>query len=218
MDLLKNPITRWTRRKDVRAQEILNAAIELFVERGFSSTRLDDVAAKAGVSKGTVYLYYKNKDDLLSAVVKTTFSDRINEIKARLKSHKGTMAELLVIEFEMWWKNIGDGPLSGIPKLILSEARNFPEIARFYYHEVVRPFWAHLQLILQTGIDRGEFRPMDTEYTVRVMLSPLLHMSMWRHSLDAGCGIETDTTRFIQSHIQLTLFGLLSEKDSQRKS
>ncbi len=208
---------RWERRKDARASELLDAAIDLFVERGFSGTRLDDVAAKAGVSKGTLYLYYKNKVELLKAVVRAAYGGLLDDAQERRSNHTGSSQDLLVSELHLWWKNIGEGRLSGVPKLILSEACNFPEIGQFYYDEMVKPWWTHLQEVLKAGIKRGEFRSMDTEYAVRLLSAPLLHLTMWRHSVDLSCGVTTDCPRFIRAHIQTILFGLLSEHEIQRQ-
>ena len=218
MDLSKNTVARWARRKDSRPAELLDAATELFVERGFAATRLDDVAARAGVSKGTLYLYYKNKADLLKAVVKAAYLNQVGEAKERFRTHTGSIAELIAREMTLWWKNIGESRFSGIPKLILSEAGNFPEIAKVYQDEVVKPYWSHLRQLLDLGASKGEFRVVDSEYMVRVMFAPLWHLAMWRHSLDVSSGVVTDADRYIRAHIKMVLYGLLSEQDIQRQS
>src|SRR5262245_40188767 len=121
---------RWVRRKDARPDEITAAALELFVERGYASTRLEDVAAKAGISKGTLYLYFANKEELFKAVVREALVARLVEFRGHIEQYQGSSFELLHLVFKTWWEKIGATPISGIPKLISSEARNFPEIAR----------------------------------------------------------------------------------------
>src|ERR1700712_3913263 len=113
---------RWERRKDARPQELLAAALDLFVERGFAATRLDDVARRAGVSKGTLYLYFDSKEDLFKAVIREGYVSRITEFAERMKDFQGTSAELIRELVNTWWEKIGATKLAGITKLMMSEA------------------------------------------------------------------------------------------------
>ena len=129
--------TRWERRKDARPQELTDAALDLFVEHGFAATRLDDVAAKAGVSKGTLYLYFDSKEELFKAVVQSSVVPVIAQAEELIRHFAGTSEELFRALVMGWWAAIGDSKASGLPKLIVSEARNFPDIARWYHDEVI---------------------------------------------------------------------------------
>jgi len=122
---------RWERRKDARPGELAAAALELFVERGFAATRLDDVAKRAGVSKGTLYLYFDSKDDLFKAVVREGIVSRIVEFEDRMRAYEGSSADLMTLLVKTWWQKIGSTKLAGITKLMMSEAANFQELARF---------------------------------------------------------------------------------------
>ncbi|MBV6539814.1 TetR/AcrR family transcriptional regulator, partial [Ursidibacter maritimus] len=129
--VLKNK-PRWTRRKDARPQELLAAALVLFVERGYAATRLDDVATRAGVSKGTLYLYFASKEDLFRAVVRENLVPVLDEAEQAIDSYTGHSASLLREFILGWWQRIGDTPLSGLTKLMVAESGNFPEVAKFY--------------------------------------------------------------------------------------
>jgi AcrR family transcriptional regulator len=199
---------RWTRRKEARAEEIIAAALELFVERGYAATRLDDVAARAGISKGTLYLYFANKEELFKAVVREVLVARLVEFRGLIDKFQGSTAELLRLVFKTWWERIGSTRISGIPKLILSEARNFPEIARFYVEEVVRPGRETLAAVIRRGIERGEFRQVDAHATADLLAAPMLMISMWRNSLEPCCDERIDPEALIAAHVDLLARGL----------
>src|SRR5450830_597844 len=124
-----DPKPRWERRKDARPQELLAAALDLFVERGFASTRLEDVARRAGVSKGTLYLYFANKEELFKAVVRDAIVPIIGEAEELIARFDGPSDELMRKVIMAWWQRSGECKTSGIPKLIMSEAGNFPDVA-----------------------------------------------------------------------------------------
>src|SRR5512139_1140567 len=132
------PSPRWQRRPDARPQELLDAALALFVEKGYAATRLEEVAQRAGVAKATLYLYYDNKLELFKAVVRHAIVDRFDEV-AQAQAHDRLGArEQLVALLTAFVQRVASSPLSGIPKLVISEAGNFPEIARFYHDEVIQ--------------------------------------------------------------------------------
>ncbi|WP_088280684.1 TetR/AcrR family transcriptional regulator [Ideonella sp. A 288] len=198
------------RRKDERPQELLDAALELFVEKGFASTRTDEVALKAGVSKGTLYLYFPSKEDLLKAVIAQHLSDRISEGAALAAGFSGSSAQLLRDLLTTWWTQLYDSPASGVFKLVITEVRNFPEIADYYHREVVERAHVLLGGVIQQGIDRGEFRAVDVNVAVHSLVFPLIMLCLHKHSLGAcaPCSMEIDGHRFIPDHINLLLDGL----------
>src|SRR6476661_8698678 len=120
------------RRKLARPQELLDAALDLFVEKGFAATRSEEVAARAGVSKGTLYLYYPSKEELFKAVVRQNMSALIAEGLELADAYEGSTSELLALLMHTWWERVGDTPAAGIHKIVISEVRNFPELAQFY--------------------------------------------------------------------------------------
>ena len=169
--------------------ELLDAALDLFVERGFAATRSEDVAARAGVSKGTLYLYYPSKEELLKAVISHNVVNQIAEGSEIVRQFEGNSAELLAMVLLLWWERIGETRASGIIKLMTSEVRNFPEVAQFYVDEVVTPSNQMLAQVIQRGVDRGEFRAVNVPEVVHALVGPLIFLVLNKHSLGA-CSIS----------------------------
>ncbi|MBA3904148.1 MAG: TetR family transcriptional regulator [Rhodocyclaceae bacterium] len=199
---------RWRRRKEARPAELTAAALDLFVEKGFAATRLDEIAARAGVSKGTVYLYFSGKEDLFKAVIRESLLPLLAEGEKLVASMHGPAGDLFKAIVMRWWEMVGENPIGGIPKLIFAEARNFPEIARFYAEEVIERGKRLLVAVFRRGIDSGEFRPFDPELLVHIVFSPLMMRVIWKHSLDC-CGVTTvPIDIYLREYLELTLRGL----------
>jgi len=213
MSEAKEPTPPRQRRKQARPQELLDAALALFVEKGFAATRSEEVAARAGVSKGTLYLYYPSKEELFKAVVRESLGSKIAEGREELDKHQGPMADLLVWLMQEWWARLGLTPAGGIMKIMLAEARNFPDIATFYVDEVIDPSCAMLAEVIRRGVASGEFRPVDPDTAVHVLIGPILHMVLHQYSLGA-CGLDLgprkDPEAVIALHMQLLFKGLLN--------
>lgn len=197
------------RRKEARPQELLDAALELFVEKGFAATRAEEVAVRAGVSKGTLYLYYPSKEELLKAVIAHYLSSRIAEGAAQAANFSGSSSDLLRGILIDWWGQLYDSPAAGVFKLVITEVRNFPEIAGFYHREVVEPARNLLGQVLRQGIANGEFRAVDVDHAVHSLVLPLIMICLHRHSLGA-CAVDwhLDGRAFIAQHVHLVLDGL----------
>ncbi|WP_295748492.1 TetR/AcrR family transcriptional regulator [Undibacterium sp.] len=200
---------RWERRKDARPQELLAAALDHFVERGFAATRLDDVARAAGVSKGTLYLYFCSKEELFKAVVRESVIPMIGEAEGMIGQFTGTSAELLRLLMTTWWDRIGNTKLSGLTKLMIAEAGNFPELARFYQEEVIDRGDKLITAMLERGMARGEVRPLDLEIAPRILIAPMIMMMIWKHS-QGICQIEPDKLdAYLEQYIEMATHGLL---------
>jgi AcrR family transcriptional regulator len=200
---------RFERRKDARPGEILDAALNLFVERGYAVTRLEDVAQRAGVSKGTVYLYFDSKEELFKAVVRSGLVRAIEEAEGQLADSDESSAELLRRLFAGWWAHIGSTRLSGIPKLMISEAQNFPELARFYYAEVVQRGSRLFERMIERGVARGEFRPVNVDYTARALVAPLIMRTILQHSFLPCAGPDAfEAPAYFDHTLDLMLNGL----------
>ncbi|MEY3265447.1 MAG: hypothetical protein RL717_2924 [Pseudomonadota bacterium] len=202
---------RWERRKDARPQELLAAALDLFVERGYAATRLDDVAARGGVSKGTLYLYFDNKEELFKAVVRENLVSVLDEAEDYIAQFKGTSSELLREFFLGWWQRIGETKLSGITKLMMAESGNFPDVARFYHEEVISRTNALVISVLDRGIAAGEFRALDTVNANLVIVAPMVMLLMWKHSFNS-CRLEPiSSSDYLDCFIDLITRGLRAE-------
>lgn len=203
------PPTR-QRRKETRPQELLDAALALFVEKGFAATRSEEVARAAGVSKGTLYLYYPSKEELFKAVVRQTLSQLIAEGQELVDGHVGPTSALLDKLMNTWWERVGNTPAAGIHKVVLSEVRNFPDLAQFYVDEVMKPAKALFSSAVQRGIDRGEFRPLPVREVAMALMAPMIFMALHQHSFGA-CpvdGLDLDTASVLRTQLELTLRGL----------
>lgn len=205
---------RWERRKEERPAELLSAALDLFVERGFSATRLEDVASRAGVSKGTLYLYFPSKDELFKAVVRGGIVPAIERAEKLLDAHRGDADALIRDLVKGWWASVGSTRLGGIPKLMISESRNFPELAKFYYEEVISRGHRLVAAAVQRGIDSGEFRAVNVDYVMRLVIAPLWLLSVWRFSFDYCDSQQLDPLAYLDSHLDLILRGLKEDKSA----
>ncbi|MBA5639130.1 TetR/AcrR family transcriptional regulator [Duganella sp. LX20W] len=200
---------RWERRKDARPQELLAAALGQFVERGFAATRLEDVARRAGVSKGTLYLYFENKEELFKAVVREHIVNAIGEAEQSVAEFDGHSGELLRAILMRWWDQIGATQLAGITKLMMAEANNFPDLAQFYNEEVIERGNRLISSVLVRGVARGEFRPLDPDVMTPVLTAPVLMLMMWTHSF-LPCDMSAlDPQAYMAAFIDMALNGLL---------
>ena len=201
------------RRKEARPAELTAAALGLFVEKGFAGTRLDDVAARAGVSKGTLYLYFDSKEALFKAVIQEGIVPILEDGAGLVESFGGTSSDLLRALIGNWWQRIGETPLAGVPKLMISEAGNFPELANYYYDTVIMRGRDLMRRTLQRGIAAGEFRVVDVETAIDVIFAPVLMLVIWRYSLGACCGTRYDPQVYLQTHLDLAVNGLSVAKE-----
>lgn len=204
---------RWARRRDARPGEIVEAALACFNERGFAATKLDDVARRAGVTKGTVYLYFASKEELLKAAVRQSLLPRIDHLLAGTTDEQGDPAETIRRLLVTIVEEVLPTPAGTIPKLIISEAQNFPELARFYHDEVISRVRAHLTAVIRRGMAAGRFRPVDPELIFFSLISPMLVAALWRQSFEPYDPHPLDVSAMIASHLDLIFHGLLSRAD-----
>jgi len=202
---------RWQRRKDERPAELLAAALEVFVEKGFAATKLADVARRAGVTKGTVYLYFDSKEALFKAVVRETIVPVIAQGEALARAFTGSARELVERLVREYWRLVGETALAGIPKLMMAEAATFPELTRFYYDEVVTRGHRLMAGVIERGIKNGEFRPVDVMVAAKLAMSPLIHATVARRAF-ASCMPETfNVQQYLDTHIDLYLHGITTQ-------
>ena len=213
----KDPLPPRRRRKEARPAEIVDAALSLFVERGFSATRLDDVAERAGVSKGTVYLYFDSKEALLAEAVGRNIGPLLAEF-AQAIGDPGISASSLIERFvRRWWQVLSASPMQGVPKLMVSESGNFPELARHFVDNfIARMQDGVLATVLRKGVASGEFAAMDVDYAVRVLIHGLVFMPIWMHSLGRVDERPFDPDRYLDCWLDLSLRALRAPAGEQR--
>ncbi|GAB4063303.1 TetR/AcrR family transcriptional regulator [Uliginosibacterium sediminicola] len=206
-------LTSRQRRKEARPAEFLAAALDVFVERGFSAARLEEIAERVGVSKGTLYLYYDSKESLFKAVVETSIVPTLAEGEALFAAAQDDPAALLRQLLRVWWERVGNTPLAGIAKLMLAEAGNFPELAAYYRDNVIQRGMRLLTSTLQLGMERGVFRRHDPDLLCKVVIAPLWMASLWQCSFDLSGKGETDYAHYIEVHLDVLMGGLLQKVD-----
>jgi AcrR family transcriptional regulator len=209
------------RRKEARPQELLDAGLALFVEKGFAATRAEEIAARAGVSKGTLYLYYPSKEELLKAVIRERLGGELAAVAAEARRFEGSSTELLSQLYTRWWLRVHESPASGVFKLIITEARNHPDIAEFYRHEVIEPGQRIVGEVVQRGIERGEFRrDIDVPLAVYSLVLPMVMLCLHKHSVGACVPPETqiDAQAFIHQHVSIVTRGLRADAPPSRRA
>lgn len=206
--------TRRSRRKEARPGELLAAALDLFVEKGFAATRVEEVAQRAGVSKGTLFLYFPSKVELFKAVVRENISGRFAVWNDEFERFEGSTHDMLRYCLFNWWERLGSTRASGILKLIMSEAQNFPELASFYQQEVMQPGKTLIERILRRGVARGELRPMDFTYGVYLVLAPMLFLALWKHSLGPCCSehAQLEPHHYLAAQLDMLMHGFSQPK------
>jgi AcrR family transcriptional regulator len=207
------------RRKEARPGELLDAALNLFVEKGFAATRMEEVATRAGVSKGTVFLYFPSKEELFKAVVRENISGRFEEWNAELLRYEGSAGDMLHHCMTSWWQRVGSTQASGITKLLISEGGNYPDIVEFYQNEVVQPGHALIRQVLKRGIDRGEFRAINLDFAVYGVVAAMMFLILSKHA--AAClpnKQALDPDAYIANQVALLLQGLSAHQPCEVKT
>lgn len=201
----------FSRRKQARPEEILDAAACCFIRRGFAATKMEDIAREAGVTKGTLYLYYTNKEELLKAVVRTVLVSKVVELEA-IATDDQLSARVLLLRLLDRWQEAAESPqFSGLPKLMICEVSNFPDLAQFYFEEVILRARRLLSSVIQRGIARGEFRPVPVDDTVEVLVAPIIMQMIWQHSFAHFESAKNDSRQYFAHMMDLLLNGLLVE-------
>ncbi len=201
------PTKKWQRRRDARPKELISAALELFAQRGFAATRLEEVAAKAGVSKATVYLYFKNKEDLFEAVVREFVTGNLDQAEELVKVFHGPTADLLRTMVAFFEHRL-EGPMPVLFKLMVAESGNFPKLAQLWADLGPRRGLALIQRILQRGIDRKELRPFATQHVAPLVVAPIFILALWKQVLAPHTDFRLEPHEILAEHVETLIRGL----------
>jgi AcrR family transcriptional regulator len=199
---------RWQRRKDARPPEILDAALAVFAQKGFAATRLDDIAAKAGITKGTIYLYFDSKQALFEALARQSIGQRIDQVQAQLAAFTGSSADMLRLVLATMGHFAMTSDRVVLPRLVLAEAANFPQLAEFWRREIVDRGIGIFTTIIQRGIERGEFRKIEPQHAARLCVAPILVIVLWRTTFAQFDDEPYDYQGLIEAHLKTLLNGL----------
>jgi len=199
---------RWQRRKDARAPEILEAALACFADRGFAATRMDDIAAHAGITKGTIYLYFESKEAVFKALARQEVGARLAAMTGMVDSFDGATADLLRLVLSNLGGIVRTSDAVILPRLLLAEAGNFPELAEFWRREIIDHGLSLFERIIRRGVARGEFRDLPPQHAARLCVAPLLVMALWRTVFSKFDTEPYDYQGLIDCHVETLLRGL----------
>jgi AcrR family transcriptional regulator len=207
--VLESPTTAWRRRKTERPQEILEAAFVEFSRNGYAATALDQVAERAGVTKGTIYVYFESKEHLFVSMVREFTKGAHDVVHGMFETHEGSTADLLRAQFSFIYEYlVEDKRRREVVRMLIAEAARFPELADRYHDEILRPCLEMLQQAIQRGVDRGEIRNSAVIKAPQVVMAPIALIDMWLMMFDDRQPL--DLKAYFEAHIDLVLNGLLA--------
>lgn len=199
---------KFKRRKTDRPDEIIAAAMAAFAEKGFAAARLDDIAARAGVSKGALYLYFATKEDIFRAVIEHGLAPNLGRIQTALADDQGSFPDLLRAFAAIISEIATDSPVGGIIKMVIGESRNFPELARTWRERLVEPALGAMTGAIAAAQARGELRAGDPRCYAISLVSPMLLGVIWRETFVPVGAEPLDIPSLAQQHVELWLRGM----------
>ncbi len=207
---MKQP--RWQRRAEDRPREICAAALEVFAEKGFAAARLDEIARRAGVSKGTLYLYFKDKEDLFRAVVRDTVAPNVEKLRAAFTQIDLPFADVIRMFLQRFVEVTGRVPVGAVAKMVIGESRNFPELAKVWHDHVASKAIGMIAELIARAQAKGEVRPGDPRLHAFTLMGPMVLGVLWRETLQPVGGAPIDLDALAKQHCETVLAGLLAER------
>ncbi|MBN9362239.1 MULTISPECIES: TetR/AcrR family transcriptional regulator [unclassified Devosia] len=209
---------KFRRRAEARPDEVLDAALELFIDKGFAATRVEDIARRAGLSKGTVYLYFPSKEALLEGLVRRAILPIADSALTALHDYEGDPRIVLNMVLTMLAGRISDPKVMAMPKLIFREAMGFPGLAEMYRREVLDRVIPAVEGLIRRGIEQGYLRPVDPSLTIRSIIGPLmLHVAMAElFGIMPEGGLHMD--KLVENHLSILFDGLSAPPSAKQWS
>jgi len=193
---------KYQRRKEDRPQEIADAAFETFAEKGYAATRIDDVAKRAGISKGLTYLYYKTKEDLFKAVVRNVVVRRVDILIGSVESTDLSSEDFLRGPLLDFMKKVPGSPIAIVIRLLISEGPRHPDLVDYYYENVVARGLAAIRQFVERGVERGEFRQEALAHQPHLFLAPMMLSMIWRLIFTDK---PLDTDQLMETQVEMLL-------------
>jgi len=194
---------RFQRRKEDRPDEIAEAAMHTFAEKGYAATRVEEVAKRAGVSKGLLYLYFKTKEELFKAVIRNFVSPHLDALADRTAAADLTATEFLEGPFLDFAKTIPKSPARKLIRLMISEGPKHPDLMEWYWKNVVSRGITMLRAVVEKGVTDGEFRRCALQQYPHLLVSPVLFATIFTQLFEPHA--ELDTDRLLEAHVELVL-------------
>lgn len=193
---------RFQRRKEERPQEITDAAFAAFAENGYAATRVDEVAKRAGVSKGLMYLYFKTKEELFKAVIKNVVIRRVDSLIAQIETSELSSEEFLRGPLLVFMKKIPGSPVAVVIRLLLSEGQRHPDLVDYYWENVVNRGLTAISLFVERGVERGEFRASAVNDLPHIFFAPIMLSIIWKLLFTKRA---LDTDKLMETQIDMIL-------------
>ena len=197
------------RRKEARPQEIADAAVRCFVDRGYAATTVADIAREAGVAKGTVYVYFPTKEALFEEAVRSRIAPVFKRVRG--DGSPGALSasdRLRAIVARVYQELVADPQKRAVLRVLIAEGARFPQLARFYHEEIVSGARQTLADVLRDGVASGEFRDTPAAREPRVVMGPVVMAAVWKLTFDDVAPLDLEA--FCDSHLDLVLGGLLA--------
>ena len=208
------PDPRWRRRKTARPSEIAAAALEVFAEKGFAAARLDEIAARAGISKGALYLYFETKEDLFRAVVREAVGPNIEAARAMAEAFSGPFAELVPLLLARVAQIATTTRTPAVLKMVVGESRNFPDLARVWHDTVVSQAIGLISGLVARAQAKGEVGPGDPRLHALSMVGPVIVGVLWREVFVPVGAEPLDITALAAQHGRTVLHGMLAQPEA----
>jgi AcrR family transcriptional regulator len=201
---------KWQRRADDRPREICAAALEVFAEKGFAAAKLDAIARRAGVSKGTLYLYFDDKQELFRAVVRSAIAPNIEAITSAVSALDAPFEQAVRMFLNGFAEREARLPVGAVAKIVIGESRNFPELARVWHDEVASKAIGALTAVIERAQQCGEVRAGDPRLYAFGLVGPMVLGALWRATLVPVGGTPIDLTALAKQHAEMILAGMLT--------
>ncbi len=205
--------TKFQRRKDERPGEIVAAAMEVFAEKGFALAKLDEIAQRAGVSKGALYLYFDTKEELFRAVVRETVVPNIEGVRAMALAYEGPFAELAPLLLERLVAVADNSRLPAVARMVIAESRTFPDLARTWHDSVVSQAVGVIAELISRAQARGEIRPGRPRFYAFSLIGPMLMGFLWRETFQPIGAEPIDLAALARQHVETVLSGMLMREE-----
>lgn len=202
---------KWRRRKGARPTDIAAAALAVFAEKGFAGARIEEIAARAGISKGTLYLYYHGKAELFRAVVHEVVMPNVDALRAAFLAADMPFAATLRQLLPRFAELVTHAPIGPVVKMVVGESRNFPELAKVWHDEVIDKALGLIATLIERAQAKGEARPGDPRTHAFSIMGPMLIGVLWRETFTPVGGAVLDLPAIARQHVETVLDGLLIE-------
>ncbi len=204
-------LRHWQRRKQARPAEILDAAMAVFAEKGFAAARMEDIALKAGVTKGTIYLYFPSKEEVFKSLAREQVGHSLILATEQAEKYEGSAFDFLKFFYARFFECVLQSDVAVLPKIIIGESGNFPELARFWREEVIEKATDMLSAVIAKAIARGEIRALPIDHIAKLAMAPVLMCLVWHTTFEKTSDRTFNYTEYLATQCDVFFKGLAPE-------